>query len=72
MDFYILTGASPLALAKFIFYTDLQLVKITQTNAIANTVNSCYSRHPQDRSFKTIIVRVCNSGVGEKSVVNIQ
>ena len=35
MDFYLLTGASPLALAKFIYYTDLQLVKITQTTAIA-------------------------------------
>ena len=29
VDFYLLTGASPLALAKFIYYTDLQLVKIT-------------------------------------------
>ena len=72
MDFYILTGASPLALANFIYYTDLQLVKITQTNAIANTVNSCYSGHPRDCGFTSIIVRVCNSRVGEKSVANIQ
>ena len=72
MDFYLLMGASPLALDKFIYYTDLQLVKITQTNAIANTVNSCYSGHPWDRSFTSIIARVCNSGVGEKSAVNTQ
>ena len=72
MDFYLLTGASPLALAKFIYYTDLQVVKITQSNAIANIVNSCYSGHPRDCSFTTIIVRVCNSGVGEKSAVNTQ
>ena len=72
MDFYLLTRASPLALAKFIYYTDLQVVKITQSNAIANIVNSCYSGHSRDCGFMTIIVRVGNSEVGEKSAVNTQ